>query len=50
VVIALEGDDVPADAHVVRIRASAEGESGIYRYDRAGLIGALSAAKGSANG
>jgi two-component system chemotaxis sensor kinase CheA len=50
VVIALEGDDVPADAHVVRIRASAEGESGIYRYDRAGLIGALSAAKGGAHG
>ncbi|MEA3028755.1 MAG: two-component system, chemotaxis family, sensor kinase CheA, partial [Sphingomonadales bacterium] len=50
VVIALDGDDAPADAHVVRIRASAEGESGIYRYDRAGLIGALSAAKGSAHG
>jgi two-component system chemotaxis sensor kinase CheA len=50
VVIALEGDDAPADAHVVRIRASAQGESGVYRYDRAGLIGALSAAKGAARG
>ena len=55
VVIALEGDEVGADSgRIVRIRARAdlgegEGES-IYRYDRAGLIGALSAAKGGANG
>jgi len=50
IVIALEDDEVPAHAKVVRIRASAEGEGGIYRYDRAALIGALSAAKGQAHG
>jgi len=50
VVIALEDDEAPADARVVRIRTSAQGESGIYRYDRAALVGALSEAKGLANG
>jgi len=50
IVIALEDDDVPAHPKIVRIRASAEGEGGIYRYDRAALIGALSAAKGTAHG
>jgi two-component system chemotaxis sensor kinase CheA len=50
VVIALEGDDIPADANVVRIRASADGEGGVYRYDRAALIGALSAARERAHG
>ncbi len=50
VVIALEDEAAPADANVVRIRASAEGESGIYRYDRAALIGALTAARGGAHG
>jgi len=49
IVIAREEDEVPADANVVRIRASAEGQ-GIHRYDRAALIGALSAAKGRADG
>ncbi|HMG46049.1 MAG TPA: chemotaxis protein CheA [Allosphingosinicella sp.] len=49
IVIAREEDEVPANAHVVRIRASAEGQ-GIHRYDRAALIGALSAAKGRADG
>jgi two-component system, chemotaxis family, sensor kinase CheA len=49
IVIAREQDEVPADANVVRIRASAEGE-GIHRYDRAALIGALSAAKGRTHG
>jgi len=44
IVIAREEDAVPADANVVRIRASAEGE-GVHRYDRAALIGALAAAK-----
>src|SRR6185436_1292679 len=44
IVIAREEDEVPADANVVRIRASAEGE-GVHRYDRAALIGALAAAK-----
>ena len=48
VVIALEDEDAPADAEIVRIRAAAGGEGGIYRYDRAGLIGALTAAKGRA--
>jgi two-component system chemotaxis sensor kinase CheA len=49
-VIALEDEEAPADAQVVRIRASAQGESGIYRYDRAALIGALTFAKGGAHG
>jgi two-component system chemotaxis sensor kinase CheA len=49
IVIAREQDEVPADANVVRIRASAEGQ-GIHRYDRAALIGALTAAKGRADG
>ncbi|HYI47002.1 MAG TPA: chemotaxis protein CheA [Allosphingosinicella sp.] len=49
-VIALEDEEAPADARVVRIRASAQGESGIYRYDRAALIGALTFARGGANG
>jgi hypothetical protein len=49
VVIAREQDVVDDGAHVVRIRSSAEGE-GIHRYDRAALIGALSAARGRANG
>lgn len=56
VVIALENDEVAAAdaAQVVRIRARPEFEGrkddSIYRYDRAGLIGALEAAKGGANG
>lgn len=50
VVIALEDEDAPADARVVRLRATAEGGSGVYRYDRAALIGALSAAKGGKSG
>jgi two-component system chemotaxis sensor kinase CheA len=50
VVIAREADEVAADANVVRIRASAEGQKGIYRYDRAALIGALHAARGKADG
>jgi len=55
VVIALEGDEVGGDAgQVVRLRGSPEAgaakDDSIYRYDRAGLIGALSAAKGKANG
>jgi two-component system chemotaxis sensor kinase CheA len=55
VVIALEGDETgEADARVVRIRArpalaSAKDDS-VYRYDRAGLIGALHAAKGGRRG
>jgi two-component system chemotaxis sensor kinase CheA len=50
VVIALEDEDAPADARVVRLRAAAEGESGIYRYDRAALIGALTSARERAHG
>ncbi|HYN46219.1 MAG TPA: chemotaxis protein CheW, partial [Allosphingosinicella sp.] len=56
VVIALENDEAAAtDARqVVRIRARPEREGkkdgSVYRYDRAGLIGALEAAKGRANG
>ena len=50
VVIAREEDEAPADGHVVRLRAAAEGKTGIYRYDRAALIGALHAAKGRADG
>jgi two-component system chemotaxis sensor kinase CheA len=50
VVIALEDEAAPADAQVVRLRASAEGEGGIYRYDRAALIGALTSARERAHG
>jgi two-component system chemotaxis sensor kinase CheA len=53
VAIALEDDEVAeASGRIVRIRASAESAGGdsIYRYDRAALIGALSAAKGRAHG
>ena len=55
VVIALEGDEVGGDAgHIVRIRARPDlgdaKDDSIYRYDRAGLIGALSAARSRANG
>jgi len=55
VVIALEGDEVGDDkGQVVRLRANPDsgldGAGSIYRYDRAALIGALSAAKGRANG
>jgi two-component system chemotaxis sensor kinase CheA len=55
VVIALEGDEVGDDeGRVVRLRTSPQSGAGkddsIYRYDRAALIGALSAAKGGANG
>jgi two-component system chemotaxis sensor kinase CheA len=49
-VIALEDEDAPPDANVVRIRASAQGKNGIYRYDHAALIGALTFAKGGAHG
>ncbi len=50
VLIALEDQEVPAEANVVRLRAAAEGREGVYRYDRAALIGALAAAKGGKNG
>jgi two-component system chemotaxis sensor kinase CheA len=50
ILIALEGQEVPAEANVVRLRAAAEGEGGVYRYDRAALIGALAAAKGRKHG
>ncbi|WP_395611870.1 chemotaxis protein CheA [Allosphingosinicella sp.] len=50
IVIALEGQEVPAEANVVRLRAAADGEGGVYRYDRAALIGALAAAKGPKHG
>jgi two-component system chemotaxis sensor kinase CheA len=50
VVIAREEDEAPAAANVVRLRAAAEGKTGIYRYDRAALIGALHAAKGGRHG
>jgi two-component system chemotaxis sensor kinase CheA len=55
VVIALEGDETGgSDAQIVRIRARPElgnaQDDSIYRYDRAGLIGALNAAKGGRRG
>jgi len=55
VVIALEGDEIGAETgEVVRLRsqpeAGAGGDASIYRYDRAGLIGALSRARGRADG
>ncbi len=50
ILIALEGQEVPAEANVVRLRAAADGEGGVYRYDRAALIGALAAAKGPKHG
>jgi two-component system chemotaxis sensor kinase CheA len=55
ILIALEDQEVPAEANVVRLRNSVEedgfeGEGSVYRYDRAGLIGALSAAKGRKHG
>jgi two-component system chemotaxis sensor kinase CheA len=48
--IVLEDEEVPGDANVVRLRAAADGQSGVYRYDRAALIGALAAAKGHRHG
>ncbi len=50
--IALDSDEVAGtQARVVRLRATPDGNDGsIYRYDRAALIGALSAAKGGAHG
>ena len=50
VLIALEDQEVPAEANVVRLRAAVEGQDGVYRYDRAALIGALAAAKGRNHG
>jgi two-component system chemotaxis sensor kinase CheA len=45
ILIALEDQEVPAEANVVRLRAAAEGQGSVYRYDRAALIGALAAAR-----
>jgi two-component system chemotaxis sensor kinase CheA len=50
ILIALEDQAVPADAKVVRLRAAADGKAGVYRYDRAALLGALAAAKGPKHG
>jgi two-component system chemotaxis sensor kinase CheA len=50
ILIALEDQEVPAEANVVRLRAAVEGQGSVYRYDRAALIGALAAAKGGKNG
>jgi two-component system chemotaxis sensor kinase CheA len=50
ILIALEDQEVPDDANVVRLRAAVEGEGSVYRYDRAALIGALTAAKGRKHG
>jgi two-component system chemotaxis sensor kinase CheA len=50
ILIALEDQEVPAEANVVRLRAAVEGQGGVYRYDRAALIGALAAAKGRNHG
>ena len=50
ILIALEDQEVPAEANVVRLRTALEGEGSVYRYDRAALIGALSAAKGRRHG
>jgi two-component system chemotaxis sensor kinase CheA len=50
ILIALEDQEVPAEANVVRLRTAAEGEGSVYRYDRAALIGALAAAKGRKHG
>jgi two-component system chemotaxis sensor kinase CheA len=50
VLIALEDQAVPAEANVVRLRAAADGKGGVYRYDRAALLGALAAAKGPKHG
>jgi len=55
VVIVREDDDIAeGDAQILRLRARPElagaKDDSIYRYDRAALIGALSAAKGRANG
>ena len=49
ILIALEDQEVPQDANVVRLRAAVEGQGSVYRYDRAALIGALAAAKGAQN-
>jgi two-component system chemotaxis sensor kinase CheA len=46
ILIALEDQEVPHDANVVRLRAAVEGQGSVYRYDRAALIGALAAASG----
>lgn len=45
ILIALEDQDVPGGANVVRLRSAAEGQGSVYRYDRAALIAALAAAK-----
>ncbi len=50
ILIALEDQDVPPEANVVRLRAAVEGQGSVYRYDRAALIGALAAAKGRDHG
>jgi len=41
---------VPAEANVVRLRAAVDGKAGVYRYDRAALLGALAAARGPKHG
>jgi two-component system chemotaxis sensor kinase CheA len=50
ILIALEDQEVPQDANVVRLRTAVEGQGSVYRYDRAALIGALAAAKGRNHG